>query len=174
MRDRPCVVFVTGVCGVGKSVVGQGLAGRLGAPFLEGDAFHPEANIEKMRQGIALVDADRWPWLQRLGAAGGDAARATGLAVCACSALKRSYRQCLQTAANTRTVFLVLHGDPALIEQRLAARVDHFMPPGLLPSQLATLELPQTDESAIVVDITPSPDAIIEQLTRELAPQVAR
>lgn len=64
-----------GVASSGKSAVGKALARRLHAPFLDGDGYHPPANKEKMRAGIPLVDADRWPWLDALARALHEAAR---------------------------------------------------------------------------------------------------
>jgi carbohydrate kinase (thermoresistant glucokinase family) len=134
------IVLVMGVCGAGKTCVGSALATHLGWPFLEGDDFHSPANVAKMRGGVPLTDADRWPWIDAMNAslreAQGDSA------VLACSALKASYRdRLLRGIAAPLVVFL--HGDPALIADRLAGRSGHYMPPSLLPSQLAALEPPQ-------------------------------
>lgn len=158
---EPLVVFVTGVCGVGKSAVGQGLATHFRVPFVEGDAHHPASNIDKMEQGVALDDADRWPWLQALAEVSGASAKAHRLTISACSGLKLSYRRRLAEAADCATLFILLHGDESLIARRMAARKDHFMPPSLLVSQLATLELPSSNEAVHVVDISPSIDSIV-------------
>ena len=99
MAVSPAAVVVMGVCGCGKSTIGQGIATAMHVSFLEGDAFHPAANVAKMAAGIPLDDADRWPWLDRLGKALGHAAREKGGAVAACSALKRIYRDRLRAAA---------------------------------------------------------------------------
>ena len=146
-------IVVMGVSGCGKSTFGQGLAQRIDGPFLEGDAFHPPANIAKMSRGVPLEDADRWPWLAALGTALGAASRAHGQAVCSCSALRRAYRDRLAEAAGLPIRFVHLAGNPELLARRLAARPGHFMPPGLLASQLATLEPPRAEEEpALTLD----------------------
>ncbi len=140
-----------GVCGCGKSTLMRELADRLGCTGFEGDAFHGEANVAKMRAGHPLDDADRWPWLDRLGAAIGAAVRGDGLAVAACSALKRSYRERLEQAAGVPLLFVLLDGDRAELAERLSARQGHYMPASLLDSQLATLERPAADENALAL-----------------------
>lgn len=140
-----------GVCGCGKSTLMRHLAERLGCGGFEGDSFHGEANVAKMRAGQPLDDGDRWPWLDRLGAAIGAAVRDDGLAVAACSALKRSYRERLERAAGVPLLFVLLDGERAHFARRLARRKGHYMPPSLLDSQLATLERPGTDENALVL-----------------------
>jgi carbohydrate kinase (thermoresistant glucokinase family) len=157
-----------GVSGVGKTTVGKCLAERIGARFLEGDRFHPPENIEKMKRGEPLTDADRQPWLERL-AAELDASRARGESVVlACSALRRRYRDILR-AGHDDVDFVFLHADQAVIQQRLDARRDHFMPPSLLDSQFAALEAPGPDERAIVVDAAQPPEAIVETVLQRLA-----
>jgi carbohydrate kinase (thermoresistant glucokinase family) len=157
-----------GVSGVGKTTVGKCLAERMGARFLEGDRFHPPENIEKMKRGEPLTDADRQPWLERL-AAELDASRARGESVVlACSALRRRYRDILR-AGHDDVDFVFLHADQAVIQQRLDARRDHFMPPSLLDSQFAALEAPGPDERAIVVDAAQPPEAIVETVLQRLA-----
>ena len=131
---------------------GETLAGLLAAPFVEGDVLHPPANIAKMSAGIALNDADRWPWLDLIGASLiGDSAK-----VASCSALKRIYRQRLVAAAQRPITFVFLQGTHAQLADRIAARKNHFMPPSLLDSQLATLEPPTTEEGALIFDISMS------------------
>lgn len=154
-------VVVMGVCGTGKTTVGEGIALRLGCPFLEGDSFHPRENVEKMRAGFPLDDDDRWPWLEKLGRAIGEQA-AQGLpVVAACSALKRAYRDRLRSFAGGNILFIMLDGDPALLEKRMAARTDHYMPPTLLDSQLAILERPEAGENSISLDVADDPDRLI-------------
>lgn len=148
--DRPLVV-VMGVSGCGKSTVGSALAGRLGTHFIDGDALHPYANIQKMAQGIPLQDSDRWPWLADVGRTLRDH-KETGLVV-ACSALKRSYRNVIRWEAPT-TIFVHAHGPEALIRSRMAVRSGHFMPATLLTSQLDTLEPLDATEKGFVIDIT--------------------
>jgi gluconokinase len=140
---------VMGVSSCGKTSVGMALATKLGVTFVEGDKLHPQSNIDKMSAGIALTDDDRWPWLALIGdALKGDVGR-----IASCSALKKSYRQHIETAAGRSVSFVFLDGSRALLKERIAARKNHFMPPSLLDSQLATLEPPGADERARRFDI---------------------
>jgi gluconokinase len=154
------VVVVMGVCGTGKSTVGELLAEALGVPYAEADDFHPPANIAKMSAGTPLQDADRWPWLDAIGAWARDRGGRGG--VVSCSALKRAYRDRLRATAR-RLFFLHLTGDRGLIAERMAARTDHFMPSGLLDSQLATLEPLQPDECGVALSVDPEPAVITER-----------
>jgi gluconokinase len=129
----------------------HGLADDLACPAFEGDDFHGAANVAKMRAGRPLDDADRWPWLDRLGAAIGGAVRDSGRAVAACSALKRSYRDRLEAAAGVPLLFVLLDGSREEIAERLAGRTCHYMPASLLDSQFATLERPAADERAFTL-----------------------
>ncbi len=158
---------VMGVSGSGKTTIAEGVAARLGWDVLEGDHFHPPANVEKMSRGIPLDDADRWPWLRAI-AAEIDRHLASGRsAVVACSALKRSYRDIL-IGPRDRVVLVYLQGSHELIAGRMAARTGHFMPPALLDSQFATLEEPGPDEHPIVVSVTPPPQAIVDAVITEM------
>lgn len=149
MRWLCRVAVVMGVSGSGKSTVAALLAARLGWDLAEGDDFHPPANIAKMADGVPLSDADREPWLLRI-AAWIDECRETGRSgVIACSALRRRYRDVLR---RPEVVFVHLTADKTTIERRLLARRDHFMPTSLLDSQLAILEPPAADETAIGVN----------------------
>jgi gluconokinase len=142
-------VVVMGVSGCGKSSVGAALAARLGLAFRDADALHAPEAVAKMARGVPLDDADRGPWLDRVGAVLADGAAHPAGVVVACSALKRAYRDRLRRAApGVRFVFL--DGDAATLAQRLRARTDHYMPPALLASQLATLEPPGPDEGDAV------------------------
>lgn len=152
-----------GVAGSGKTVVGRALAARLGRPFVDADDLHPEANVEKMRRGEPLDDDDRAPWLDTVGATLAEAAAP----VVACSALKRAYRDRLRAVAPGLR-FVHLHGDRALIAERMAAREDHFMPQSLLDDQLATLQPLGGDEDAVVVGIDQAVDAIVEDAAARL------
>ncbi|NIJ19090.1 gluconokinase [Sphingomonas naasensis] len=140
-----------GVSGCGKSTLVAHLARHWACPAFEGDDFHAPASIAKMRAGRPLDDADRWPWLDRLGAAIGAAVTDNGVAVAACSALKRSYRERLEAAAGVPLLFVLLDGERAEIAERLGARTGHYMPPNLLDSQFATLERPTDDEPALAL-----------------------
>jgi gluconokinase len=161
------ILVVMGVSGSGKTTVAAMLAGALGVDFLEGDDFHPRANVEKMKSGTPLTDEDRWPWLRAI-AQRIDQWRAEGKAgVVTCSALKRAYRAIL--VGDRREVRLVyLRGSHELIHARMAARHEHFMPLGLLESQFKTLEEPGSDERPIVVDVGGTPAEIVAEIIRQL------
>jgi gluconokinase len=161
------IVVVMGVSGCGKSSVGARLAEQLGATFLDADDFHPPANVERMRAGIALTDADRAGWLDALSARLARATTANEPVVLACSALKRSYRDALRRGA-PQLRLAHLTGSPALLAERIAARAEHYMPPSLLPSQLALLEPPGADEHPITFDVAPPTDAIVAALLKAL------
>jgi carbohydrate kinase (thermoresistant glucokinase family) len=156
------VYVVMGVCGCGKSTIGQMLADSLNIPFFDGDNFHPQANVEKMKSGQPLNDDDRKPWLEAM-AAEFSKWNSTGGAVLACSALKDIYRKTLQTGGDV--TFVYLKGDKETLWSRLSARTSHFMPPALLDSQLATLEEP-TD--AIIADVKLSPEQMIKQIQQQI------
>jgi carbohydrate kinase (thermoresistant glucokinase family) len=161
------IVVVMGVSGSGKTTLGRALARELDAEFLEGDQFHPEANIAKMSRGEPLSDADRWPWLDRLADELAREREAGRNVVLACSALRRSYRDRLRRgASNLRLVYL--NGDKSLILERLQACTEHFMPAGLLDSQFAALEEPGSDEAPIVIDVTPPVEILMSRLPRLL------
>ena len=139
------MVVVMGVSGSGKSVVAQAIARAMGLDCVDGDDLHLPASVAKMARGTPLDDADRWPWLDRIGARLCDAGRSPAGLALACSALKRAYRDRLRAAApGVRFVFL--DGSPELIHARMLERRDHFMPADLLQSQFATLERPAADE----------------------------
>jgi gluconokinase len=159
---RAALVVVMGVSGVGKSVVGEALARRLSLPYVDADALHPPENVEKMRAGTPLTDVDRWPWLTRVGAVL-QAHDEQGLVV-SCSALRRAYRDVLVQAA-PRSVFCHLVAEPALLQARLSARREHFMPASLLASQLATLEPLQPDEPGLSLPVV---NLSVEQLAARL------
>jgi len=167
-KAGPLILIVMGVSGSGKSAVGSLLAGRLGVPFAEGDAFHPPGNVAKMHSGTPLDDADRRPWLAAIAAWIGDQLAMGAGGVVSCSALKRAYRDILIAGrAGVRLVYL--RGTGSLIGRRLAGRHGHFMPASLLQSQLATLEEPAEEERAIVVAIDKPPLAIAEEVLIKLA-----
>jgi gluconokinase len=158
------VVVLMGVSGVGKTTVGERLAAELGWTFHDADAFHPPANVAKMRSGAPLDDTDREPWLAAMSdAIGGWLAKGEG-AVLACSALKQCYREALARDRDG-VVFVHLEGSRSLIASRLAARRGHYMPASLLDSQIAALEPP---DDAITVDVTPTPEAIVAEIRRRI------
>ncbi|WP_229256048.1 gluconokinase [Duganella fentianensis] len=154
---------VMGVSGSGKSSVGQQLAQALQCPFIEGDAFHSPANIARMSSGIALSDADRADWLEALGDEIRRVRQQHGGYVLSCSALKRAYRDRLRQA-DPALRFAHLHGEAALLAQRMAGRNAHFMPPSLLASQLAALQPLEADEAGLVLDIRHSTEQLVQAI----------
>ena len=155
----PRHIVVMGVTATGKTTVGTALAAALGGVFVEGDAFHPQANIDKMSAGIPLDDDDRRPWLRALA---GEIARldaAGEISVTACSALRRRYRDWLREG-NSGVFFVHLDATSDVLLDRMRRRT-HFMPPSLLQSQLDTLEPLEPDESGAVIDDTQPVDAVI-------------
>jgi carbohydrate kinase (thermoresistant glucokinase family) len=161
---RPGRWVVMGVSGCGKSTIGAALAHAEQVPFIEGDEFHPDANVAKMASGVPLDDTDRAGWLQTLAEQIGNArAGGTGIVV-SCSALKRRYRDLLRQA-DPDLRFIHLHGSRALIEQRLHTRPGHFMPPALLDSQLRDLEPLEADEAGMTLDITLAPWLLVARIT---------
>ena len=157
------IIVLMGVTGSGKTAVGQNLAASLGWQYFDADEFHSAANIEKMKSGVPLNDADRKPWLESLQRVIRDSLKKAEPAVLACSALKKSYRDML--LIDERVRFVYLKGDYDLIKERLRARSDHYMNPSLLDSQFETLEEPN---DALQIDIGSSPDAIVEIIRQRL------
>ena len=160
-----------GVAGCGKSSAGQALAQTLGLPLIEGDEFHPERNLEKMRQGMPLSDTDRAEWLSALGRA---LEQHPGGAVLTCSALKASYRDRLRAhAPGLRFVFLEI--DPQTAHQRVTARVGaHLFPPSLVTSQFATLESPVGEPGVLPVNATQPLTALTDTVARWLRDETTR
>jgi gluconokinase len=161
---RPTAALVImGVSGSGKTTVGELLARRLGWDLMEGDRLHPPANVEKMRQGIPLDDADREPWLDRIG----EELRAWGAAgrsgILTCSALKRAYRARI-LSARPDVRFVYLKGSPELIGSRVSVRHHEYMPASLLKSQFETLEEPAPREPVITVDVGETPDLEVQAI----------
>lgn len=148
---NPIWLVVMGVSGCGKSSLGVALAADLALPLIEGDDFHPPANIEKMQAGIALTDTDRAGWLATLGT---ELASRQGGAVLTCSALKRAYRERLRAAVPTlRFVFMEI--SPADAQQRVESRAGaHIFPGSLVASQFATLESPVGEAGVLAVPAT--------------------
>lgn len=140
-----------GVSGCGKSTIGQRIAAKLGADFVEGDDLHPERNVAKMRSGEPLTDEDRWPWLHDVAARIGDLAGSEHGGVVTCSALKRAYRDVLRER-HAATFFVHLTADRDEIAKRVAKRNHEFMPAALLDSQFADLEPLQKDEPGVTID----------------------
>ncbi len=158
------IVIVMGVVGAGKTTVGEMLAQRQGWKFADADDFHPSSNVEKIRNGTPLDDADREPWLEHLRAAIAQWIAAGESVVVACSALKQRYRAKLTVGPEVR--FVYLRGSESLISERLRARHGHFAGEAILASQMADLEEPQ---GAIAVPIDASPLQIVEQIRMQLS-----
>ena len=154
------IFFIMGVSGSGKSTVGELLAGELKLPFFDGDDFHPSANIEKMSEGIPLNDEDRIGWLEALN----KKAVKTG-GIFACSALKEKYREILFKNTGNKAHLIFLDGSHDLINGRMKARENHFMPTGLLDSQFADLEVPNY---GIRVSIDQKPQNIISDIVEQI------
>ena len=168
MSGRLAIV-VMGVAGSGKSSLGAALAARLGIGFVDGDALHGEANVAKMRAGIPLDDADRGPWLDRVGEVLADAEAYPQGVIVACSALKRAYRDRIRAGARNRH-FLYLDLSMEEAAQRVGGRPGHFMPASLVADQFAVLERPMTDEAdAITLDATRPLDRLVEEAAALLA-----
>jgi len=158
------VIVLMGISGVGKTTVGRVLAEQLGWEFMEGDDLHPPANVAKLRAGIPLNDDDRTPWYDALCRAVDELHARGGRAVLAVSALRAAHRAML-TEGRPWLCFVHLVGDRALVAERLRSRRDHFMPAGLLDSQLAALQPPA---DAVEVGITDPPEAIAAEIRRRL------
>lgn len=158
------IVIVMGVVGSGKTTVGQQLAQRLGWGFSDADDYHPAANVEKIRSGVPLTDADRAPWLERLREAIVQWIAEGRNMVLACSALKRAYRKTLEAGPDVR--FVYLKGSAGLIAERLRSRHGHFADEKILSSQLADLEEP---EGALTLDIAATPEQMVAAIRNALA-----
>lgn len=159
------VLVLMGVSGSGKTTVGKGLAAELGWTFVEADDFHPTANVEKMRNGIALNDDDRRPWLRMLRKRVDAACTDGENVVMACSALKQDHRDELEGGSPGCVRFVYLTGSEELIRRRLEEREGHFMDPALIHSQFEALEPPI---GAIWVDVAPAPAVIAANIRRRL------
>lgn len=161
----PRILVVMGVSGSGKSTLAALLAERLDWDLAEGDDLHPRANVEKMASGRPLDDDDRAPWLRIIGSWIDEHLDDGRPGVITCSALKRSYRDVLRRDG---VVFVHVVGSRHLIDERMTARTDHFMPPALLTSQLATLEVPGPDERVVTVDASGTPDHEADEVVAAL------
>jgi len=155
---------IMGVSGCGKSSVGAAFAAAINGIFIDGDDLHPEKNLTKMASGQPLTDEDRAPWLVRVGKA---LHGKTSPVVVGCSALKRRYRDVIRAEAAQPVTFVHLAGTRDVLLARMVGRTGHFMPVSLLDSQLAALEPPTSDETAITVDIDQTLQAILARIMRE-------
>src|SRR6266568_1821511 len=159
------IVVLAGVSGSGKSAVGTVLAARLGWAYEDTDALHSPADIAKMRSGVPLTDADRWPWLATVAAWMDQRIAAGESAVVACSALKRSYREYLYRGRPAVRIVLLV-ADPETLTARLTARRGHFFPARLLQSQLADLQMPDDAERTFAVLAVRSPAETADEIIR--------
>ena len=160
---KPGLFVVMGVCGSGKTAIASALSAALDMEFVEGDEYHPAENVARMRAGIPLTDGDRAGWLRALAAKLKEAReKGSGLAM-ACSALKRSYRDVLRSAASD-VQFVYLRASRTLIAERMAGRRGHYMPASLIDSQFEALEEPSPDENAWAVDVSEAPDVLVAKL----------
>lgn len=163
--NTPRVIVVMGVAGSGKTTIGTRLARRHGGVFFDADDFHPQANVDKMAQGDPLNDEDRLPWLNRLRkeVIDGEVGR---VRILACSALKHAYREILGLdKEDVATVYLA--GDSTILEKRINMREGHYMKPGMLASQLDTLEIPSPAD-ALHVSIQSTPEEIVAEIEKGL------
>lgn len=165
--NTPEYVIVMGVSGSGKTTVAKGIADAMGWEFAEGDDFHPPANVDKMASGHPLTDEDRWPWLRAIGAWIEEREEEGTSAVVTCSALRRAYRDLLREG-RPGVRFCHVEADAQLIAERLEVRKGHYMPPSLLPSQLATLEPLQPDEAGVTVSVAATPEEVVDQALKAL------
>jgi len=160
------VIVLMGVSGSGKTTVGTRLADALDWTFADADDFHPEANVDKMRRGEPLTDADRWPWLRAIRDYVRTRLANEDPAVVTCSALKAAYRDVLFDEVDGAEL-VYLRGSYDLIRKRLEARTDHFFDADMLDSQFEALE-PPSDDEALIVDVDASPEAIVDTIRHRL------
>jgi gluconokinase len=165
--SKPVIAVVMGVSGSGKTTVSVLLSAALGCQFQEGDDLHPAANVEKMRSGTPLNDADRLPWLHKIAEEIDGWRRHGESGVLTCSALKRSYRDII-IGDRSDVTLVYLKGSRDLIHRRMAARHEHFMPLALLDSQFAALQEPAPNEHPITVDVGGKPVEIATEIVRQL------
>ncbi|MEO1487366.1 MAG: gluconokinase [Bacteroidota bacterium] len=163
--NKKRIFIIMGVSGTGKSTIGKLLSEKLDVPFFDGDDFHPERNILKMKSGQPLNDEDRKDWLLALNDLAKKQQKSNG-GIIACSALKQVYREMLNVALEPPLTFIFLEGSFELIASRMEARKDHFMPVDLLRSQFDALEIP---EDAIHADISKPPNIMVDEILQKLA-----
>lgn len=161
-RSDTCLIIVMGVSGSGKSTLGKRLADIYGFQYLDGDDFHSDESRRLMAAGIALTDADRAPWVASIKQALENCAAARAHTVLAFSGLKRSHRNLLRSAG-LRTLVLYLDGDKDTIRKRIGQRQNHFMPPALLDSQFASMEIPLNEPDVYLIDVRPDMEQVVSQ-----------
>ena len=158
------IYIIAGVSGSGKTTIGQKLSLILGVPFFDGDDYHTDSNLQKLRHGIPLTDEDRHPWLSILSDKIQEWQRSNG-AVLACSALKESYRRILQSIPEDQLTWVILNADKSVLEERLLNRENHFFNPSLLSSQIEILELP---DYGIHVNIDQTVEGILKTILKQM------
>ncbi|MGY3053441.1 gluconokinase [Pedobacter sp. UYEF25] len=163
------LVIVMGVSGSGKSVIGEALAKKINAHFIDGDDLHPQSNIDKMAAGIPLTDTDRYGWLKSIAKIGHKDSEKGNFCVIACSALKRKYRDMLRVD-NPNICFVFLSGDYKLISKRIKGRENHFMHLNMLKSQFEALEVPTKDETDVIaVNVAAQVSKIVGEVAAKLS-----
>lgn len=163
------IVIIAGPSGSGKTTLGTGLAERLGWTFADADSFHSAAAVAKMRRGEPLTDADRWPWLQAIGAWMDERIAAAQPAVITCSALRREYRDTLLAGRPAARLVYLLE-DREILARHVAGRQGHFFPQDLLDSQLSTQEIPHDEPQVLVVTPEGSPADTVAAIVSRLWP----
>ncbi|MEL6557187.1 MAG: gluconokinase [Bacteroidota bacterium] len=166
--DKHQVIYVMGVSGCGKSTIGKTLAEKLNFLFFDGDDFHSEENVLKMSKGQPLNDDDRQGWLEAINRCALEKSSKSGVVI-ACSALKKSYRDILETNIDPKPKWVYLKGNYDLIHERMKGRIDHFMPATLLKNQFDTLEPPG---NCIRINVEKSVNGIVSEIHRKLAKQI--
>lgn len=167
--SHPPAIVVMGVSGSGKTSIGRRLAQVLGGRFVDGDDLHSDEARAKMREGRALDDDDRWPWLDRVGATLREVEREGHAVVVACSALKKRYRDRIRAAAGPTLRFVYLAAEPEAMRARVGARAGHYMPASLVDSQFAALEAPVGEADVVTVLADGPIESEVAALARMLA-----
>lgn len=158
------IIILIGPMGCGKTTVGEVLAKKVSWSFADGDDFHPEENVDKMRRGIPLEDADRFGWLTSLRRHIEDQIQGNHNLILACSALKKSYRDILGIDQK-QVISVYLKGSPELLQERISHRTHQYMNESLLQSQLQTMEEP---EDGLIVSIDQTPEMICDEIITKL------
>jgi len=178
--DHHHIWLITGPAGCGKSTVAQFIAKAMNLPYIEGDEYHPKANVDKMAQGIPLTDADRWDWLTQLRE---EAIRRLSSGdqgvVLTCSALKRKYRDVIRVAPyyshNVLVHFIYLHATEEVLLKRVMGRHGHYMGANMVHSQFKALEKPGMEETDVIsVDVSGSIEKVEEEALAKIRQVVQR